>query len=113
MTEYDCIVVGDVLRDIRKDNNLTQRDMAEKLNISQIHYSKIEQGERKLQIDMMIKIIDAFDVDANLFFGKSGCKIDQELTDMVENLKKLDNSSKRYILGAWNSILNGYMAIGC
>lgn len=116
MTKYDGIVVGDVLRDIRKNNKLTQREMAEKLDVSHIHYSKIEQGERRLHIDLMIEIVNMFDVDVNFFFGKKKNFSNPEIQLMLSDLMKLDCYGKAYVVGVWRSILKGYMDIlqgGC
>ncbi len=39
---YDSWCVGDAIRNLRKKQHLTQVEMAEKLDISVIHYSQIE-----------------------------------------------------------------------
>lgn len=111
MIYYDKYIVGDVLRCVRKNNNMTQREMAEKLDVSYIHYSKIEQGERKLQIELMFKIIDMFDVDANLFLGKIKTGGGEELDTLAEGVMKLDDAGKRYILEVWKSVLLGYLKV--
>lgn len=113
MITYDYDRIGDVLREVRNANNLTQRQMAEILDISHIHYSKIEQGERKICVDLMIKVIDIFHVDANQFFGITKKHGSGDIDEMLENLRKLDKTGKRYIISVWKEILNGYMAIKC
>lgn len=113
MIEYDGFLVGDVLRNIRNENKLTQREMAEIIDVSHIHYSKIEQGERKLQIDLMIKIISIFRVDANLFFGTEDYGRLKEFNEMNAEIDKLDKTGKKYIFGVWKEILYRYTELCC
>lgn len=52
------------LKKLRKDNNLTQTDMAEMLQMSQNHYCNIENGERMphLTLNVASAISDIFDI---------------------------------------------------
>ena len=50
------------IRDIREDKHLTQADMAEKLNLSETGYAKIERGESKLNIDRIQQIANVLEV---------------------------------------------------
>ena len=51
------------IRDIREDKHLTQADMAEKLNLSETGYAKIERGESKLNIDRIQQIANVLEVN--------------------------------------------------
>ena len=44
------------LRDLREDNDFTQKYVAEKLSFTHFAYSKIERGERILSADVIIKL---------------------------------------------------------
>ena len=44
------------LKDLREDNDLKQKDIAEKLNISQTNYSKYELGKINIPVDTLIKL---------------------------------------------------------
>ena len=50
------------LRKLRDEAEITQEQIAEKLNISQNHYSSIENGKRRsdLNLSLMIKISELF-----------------------------------------------------
>lgn len=52
------------LKKLRKDNNLTQQNMANKLGISQNYYHGIESGERQKNLDLSIatKLAEIFGV---------------------------------------------------
>ncbi len=44
------------IRDLREDNDLTQHQIATLLNISQSTYSRYENGELDIPIQMLIKL---------------------------------------------------------
>ncbi|MBP6022061.1 helix-turn-helix domain-containing protein [Ferruginibacter sp.] len=53
---------GTKLREIRKQNNLLQKDMCEKLNMEQSTYSRYETDERLPTVDIINRVADTFNV---------------------------------------------------
>ena len=49
-------VIGRHIQEARKRMKLTQRDVAEQLNISHSHYCNFEKGKRMLSIDALIEL---------------------------------------------------------
>lgn len=47
----------------RKEKGLTQKDMAEKLNISQSMYSRLETGSEEITLSRLQEILSILDVD--------------------------------------------------
>ena len=58
-----------MMRDLREDNDLTQREVAKIINKSQQGYSHIEDGRAELKIDDMIKLCKFYGVSADYFVG--------------------------------------------
>lgn len=57
------------LKELREENNLLQKEMAEMLNISLSFYSSIERGKRNPTLDLAKKIADLFDLKIeDIFF---------------------------------------------
>ena len=56
------------LKKLRKSNNLSSKDMAEKLCISKAFYSQIENRTRRLSYDMAIKISAIFNSKPDKIF---------------------------------------------
>ena len=56
------------LREIRRANNFTSKQMAEKLGISKAFYSQIENRTRRLSYDMAIKISKIFNSKPDKIF---------------------------------------------
>lgn len=56
------VYLGQRLKLLRKDHNLTQENLAEKLGISVKHYSEVERGITGLSIENLIKVSNLFNV---------------------------------------------------
>ena len=56
------------LKELRKNNNLSSKDMAEKLCMSKAFYSQIENRTRRLSYDMAIKISEIFNSKPDKIF---------------------------------------------
>ena len=50
------------IKDLREDNDLTQKEVAKVLMCDQSLYSKYERGERPLPLDLAIKLADLYNV---------------------------------------------------
>lgn len=59
------------IRDLREDNDLTQRQIAEYLMCDQSLYSKYERGEREIPLNLIIKLADYYDVSIDYLIGRS------------------------------------------
>ena len=58
------------LRKIRKENHLTQAEMAEKLNITQSAYSQYETNRTEPDIKTLIKIANILKVPIDAIVGR-------------------------------------------
>lgn len=56
-----------MLKKLRKQNRITQRNLAEALHISQTSVSKYERGESEPDLEMVIKMADFFGVTIDEF----------------------------------------------
>ena len=62
--------IGKNIRDLRERNNLTQEELAGKLYVTRQTVSNYETGKSRPDVDMILKIADIMDVDANtVFYG--------------------------------------------
>ncbi len=59
----------EIMRNLREDRDLTQREVAKVINKSQQGYSHIEEGRAELKIDDMIKLCKFYGVSADYFVG--------------------------------------------
>lgn len=59
------------IRSIRDDNDVTQQQMAELLNVSQNTYSQYETGKIEWTASTLIKIADYFDVSVDYLLDRT------------------------------------------
>ena len=51
------------IKDLREDNDLTQKQVAKILMCDQSLYSKYERGEREIPLNLLIKLADYYDTN--------------------------------------------------
>lgn len=57
------------LKDIREDNDVTQKTLSEYLNIRQNTYSQYETGQRQIPIETLIKLALYFNTSTDYILG--------------------------------------------
>ena len=62
------------MRNLREDNDLTQKEVGQVINKSQQGYSHIEDGRAELKIDDLRKLCEFYKVSADYFIGLSDKK---------------------------------------
>lgn len=59
------------IRDLREDKDLTQAKLAEKLNLSQRTYSRYENADSMMPLDVLIQIADFHDVSTDYLLERT------------------------------------------
>lgn len=57
------------IRELREDNDLTQKDIANYLGIEQTVYSRYETGRNELSIENLIKLCKFYNVASDYILG--------------------------------------------
>jgi len=60
-----------VLKQLRERENLTQEELAKRLNISRSRLASYEQGQREPDLELLEVIADFFNVDLDYLLGRS------------------------------------------
>ena len=87
----DTEKIGQLIKQIRKNNHLTQKDLALKYNITYQAVSKWENGKNIPDISLLKQICDDFNIDINSF-------LNGDYVASNEKMVKQDNESKTKIL---------------
>lgn len=61
----------DILRNLREDHDLTQKQVGEILHISQRSYAHYEAGTREIPLETLIKLADFYDVSLDYITERS------------------------------------------
>ena len=62
------------IRDLREDNDLTQREIAEYLFCDQSLYSKYERGLRDVPVEIIIQLAKYYNTSTDYILGLTDCK---------------------------------------
>ena len=59
------------IRALREDSDLTQKQVAEYLGMSQTGYSKYETGENSIPVDVVVKLADFYKNTTDYLLGRT------------------------------------------
>ena len=59
------------VRDMREDKNLSQRDIAQYLNINQNTYSRYETSERGMPLEVIGRLADFYETSVDYLMGRT------------------------------------------
>ena len=65
-------IIGERLRRLRFDNDLTQAEVAQQLGVTQQTYSRYEGGEAKLDSLVIVKLCELYGVTSDYLLGIEG-----------------------------------------
>lgn len=60
----------EVLKGLRIENNLTQKEIANIIDVSERTYSRYETGDREPKIDTLIKIAEYYKIPIDILVGR-------------------------------------------
>lgn len=87
--KYEGWKIGSRIQKIRKEKNLTIEKLSEEVGMSSSHISQIEQGGRKMSVDLLFRLMAVLQVDANTLlavpkFNGVNVSIDEQLLGLPE-----------------------------
>ena len=104
------------LKEIRHENNMSQKKFADKVGLSQTHLSSLEVGTRNITRRNAVDICEAFNINLEWFISGKGEKYknivdkfvidDPEVKEFVELYVKADNETKYLIKKLIEKTLN-------
>ena len=96
----DQIKIGAFLKDLRKERNLTQEQVADKFGVTQRSVSRWENGKNLPDISLLIELADFYDIDIReLISGeRKRDKMDENLKETLEMVADYTEADKAKIL---------------
>ena len=85
-------LVGRKIRQLRRQRKLTQVELAEKIGIHQSDLSRMEQGEYKVGLDTLLRILQTFDLSIGDFFEEN-----EHEDNVLQKLRTLSPGAKREV----------------
>src|SRR5512132_3409405 len=90
-------LVGSRIRELRKGRHLTQTELSEKIGVAQSDLSRMEQGEYKVGLDTLFKILQVFDLKMGEFFGETETDAEREARDLMNEFRNLSDEARQEI----------------
>ena len=90
-------LVGSRIRELRKGRHLTQTELSEKIGIAQSDLSRMEQGEYKVGLDTLFKVLQVFDLKMGEFFGETEDAHGEETRELVREYRELSGEAQREV----------------
>ena len=76
-------LLGNKVRRLRRDHDLTQVDLARRLGISASYLNLIEHNQRPLTLPLLLKLAENFDVDLQTFSHDGEARLRAEMTELL------------------------------
>jgi len=85
-------LVGRKIRQLRRQRKLTQVELADRIGVHQSDLSRMEQGEYKVGLDTLLKILGTFDMSIGDFFDETN-----RSQTVVEKFKALSPTAQKEV----------------
>ena len=114
----DQVKIGKFIQETRKEQSLTQRELAEKLNISDKTVSKWERGSGLPEVSLMLPLCEVLKISVNELL--SGERLDEKLyhkraeENIMDLLKEKAEAKKKIIMSviiALITLLTGFTLV--
>ena len=95
--------IGQNIKKIREDKNLTQQQIAELIHMHRSNYSKIESGQREISVDALNKVARYFGMTIDQIVNFDGAvpqKItveDKTLMEQIKMIQELEPEEKNMV----------------
>lgn len=89
--------IGSFLKELRKEKNLTQEQLAETLNVSGRTVSRWETGSNMPDLSILVELADYYDVDIREIINgeRKSEKMEKDLKDTLEQVAEYSGAEKR------------------
>lgn len=100
VTSGGIFMFGDILRELRLDNKMTQEELSSKLGVSRVVLSKYETGDNEPDFAFLVRVSDYFNVSTDYLLGKTKISASNDvlrnLEHSLENNKKLNEILSKF-----------------
>ncbi len=89
--------IGAFLKELRKEKNITQEELAEKMGVSRRTVSRWETGSNMPDMDILIDISDFYEVDLREILDgeRKNKQMDKEVKETVLKVAEYENEGKK------------------
>lgn len=94
------IFVGGKIRSLRKERLLTQSELAQRIGVQQSDLCRMENGEYKVSLETLFKILGVFGMEIGEFFHEPSVAptADEQSQELVRMFRRLDDDGRAEVL---------------
>lgn len=86
----------ELVKELRTDNDMSQKDLAKRIDVSESTLSRIEQGKHSITIEQLMKFAEAFNVTPQFLLGLDSDKSKYTRTFMEKLIKQFGITTEDY-----------------
>ena len=86
-------ILSDILKELRKKKGLTQKDLAEIIDVNRVTYTNWENGKRTPEPVKIVELATALDTTVDYLLGKTNVNYFEQANILLNELE--NNSNKR------------------
>lgn len=100
---------GNIIRDLRKQKGITQKELAQSLKLSESTIGMYERNERQPDYNTLIRIADYFKVSTDFLLGRDfytkGKSNDSELDQWLNDIKLAPSQKREELKRFWRFLM--------
>jgi transcriptional regulator with XRE-family HTH domain len=94
------VFVGSKIKDLRKERDLTQSELASRIGVQQSDLCRMEKGEYKVSLDTLFRILAVFGMEIGDFFGDKhpAAGPTESEHEILRLVRRLDDTARAEII---------------
>ena len=103
---YEKKILAELIKRQRKKLSLIQEELAEKIDLSTQHLSKVENGHSIPSLETFLKLMQVLNIDLNLINPDIQLYKDERRTEIIRYIKTAADSEIKFILDILETTLS-------
>jgi transcriptional regulator with XRE-family HTH domain len=103
----DYEAMGRRIKKIRKQQKITQKHLAESLEVSTVYISQIENGKTKINLERLVNLANLLDTEPGFLLNGTICKAKNYLLPELDLILQECSLEKREVILAMSKLIAG------
>lgn len=101
--------IGDRIIQLRKQQNLSQEELAKKAEVSRTIIGNYERNTNTPSIEVLIKLARVFNVSLDYLIGEGELSsYDKEVLKRIEDIERLDPDTKKHLFFLIDNVIQNF-----
>jgi transcriptional regulator with XRE-family HTH domain len=101
--------IGDKIIQLRKQLNLSQNELAEKISVSRTIIGNYERNTNLPSIEILLKMAKTFNVTIDYLIGEGEfSSYDKEIIKRIEDIDQLDDETKKHLFFLVDNVIQNF-----